>query len=218
MSETIEKALGDDRVAMTRRLAGDIADGWYVNLGVGMPTKVADMIDDGREVMFHSENGILGMGPTPAEDEIDPWLVNAGKKAVSLTPGAALFHHADSFAMIRGGHIDLCVLGGYEVAENGDLANWTTPSGDILPAVGGAMDLAVGAKRVWVLMQHTTRDGAAKLVRRCTYPLTAPAAVDRVYTELGTFAVTEEGFRVLTLADGVSLADVQARTDAPIHG
>lgn len=144
MAETTERPLGDDRLTMTRRLADDIGDGWYVNLGVGMPTKVADLIDDGREVLFHSENGILGMGPTPPEGQIDPWMVNAGKKPVTLTPGAALFHHADSFAMIRGGHIDLCVLGAYEVASNGDMANWTTPSGDILPAVGGAMDLAAG--------------------------------------------------------------------------
>jgi 3-oxoadipate CoA-transferase beta subunit len=199
-----------DRDAVARRLARDIGDGWYVNLGVGMPTRVADMIDDGREVFFHSENGILGMGPTPAEP--DPWLVNAGKKAVSLVPGASLFHHADSFAMIRGGHIDLCVLGAFEVSRDGDLANWTTGGDELMPAVGGAMDLSAGAKRVWVIMQHIARDGTPKLVERCSYPLTAPRAVSRVYTDLGAFAVADGRFKVVDLHPGVSIEQVRAAT------
>lgn len=208
---------GLDREAMAQRLARDIEDGWYVNLGVGLPTDVANFITEEREVMFHSENGILGMGGVPSDNEIDPWLVNAGKKPVTLNAGAALFHHGDSFAMIRGGHIDLCVLGGYEVAESGDLANWATSSNDRMPAVGGAMDLAVGARQVWVLMKHRTRDGAPKLVERCSYPLTAPASVDRIYTDLGTFAVTGQGFRVIDLAPGWTLEEVQANTGAPLH-
>jgi 3-oxoadipate CoA-transferase beta subunit len=206
-----------DRDAVARRLARDIQEGWYVNLGVGMPTHVSNMIEDDREVVFHSENGILGMGPAPVSEDPDPWLVNASKKAVTLVPGASLFHHGDSFAMIRGGHIDLCVLGAFEVAQNGDLANWTTSSDELLPAVGGAMDLGVGAKRVWVLMQHTSRDGEPKLVERCKYPLTAPGAVDRVYTELGVFEIVDGRFKVLELADGVTLDKAQAATGAPLH-
>lgn len=205
-----------DRSAIARRAAQDIQSGWYVNLGVGMPTKIADLIGEEKEVVFHSENGILGMGPSSAADEIDPWLVNAGKQFVTLRPGASLFHHADSFTMIRGGHIDLCVLGAYQVSANGDLANWTTPTGDVLPAVGGAMDLAVGAKRVWTLMEHTTRDGASKLVKQCSYPLTAPNAVSQIYTDLGVFAVRGDCFEVVELADGISFDEVQAKTDAQL--
>lgn len=206
-----------DRDAVARRLARDIDEGWYVNLGVGMPTRVADMIDDGREVVFHSENGILGMGSAPAVGEADPWLINAGKKAVTLMPGASLFHHGDSFAMIRGGHLDLCVLGAFEVAQNGDLANWTTSSNELLPAVGGAMDLGVGAKRLWVLMQHTSREGEPKLVERCKYPLTAPGTVGRVYTELGVFEIVDGRFRIIELAEGVTLEKAQALTGARLH-
>ncbi|TWF47432.1 3-oxoacid CoA-transferase subunit B [Neorhizobium alkalisoli] len=206
-----------DREAPARRLARDIEDGWYVNLGVGMPTKVADMINDEREVVFHSENGILGMGPTPPEGEIDPWLVNAGKKPVTLLPGASLFHHADSFTMIRGGHIDLCVLGAFEVSQTGDLANWTTGGDELMPAVGGAMDLSVGAKRIWVLMQHNAKGGESKLVEACSYPLTAPGAVSRIYTDLGVFGVADGGFYVIDLAEGVSLGEARARTGAPLH-
>ncbi|MGH6858743.1 MAG: 3-oxoacid CoA-transferase subunit B [Phyllobacterium sp.] len=206
-----------DRDAPARRLARDIEDGWYVNLGVGMPTRVADMINDDREVVFHSENGILGMGPTPSENEIDPWLVNAGKKPVTLLPGASLFHHADSFTMIRGGHIDLCVLGAFEVSQAGDLANWTTGGDELMPAVGGAMDLSVGAKRIWVLMQHTARGGESKLVKTCSYPLTAPRAVSRIYTDLGVFGVRENGFHVIDLADSVSLDEARAHTGAPLN-
>src|ERR1700712_4633052 len=166
-----------NRKQMAARVAQDIPEGWYVNLGIGIPTLVADHIPAGREVVLHSENGILGMGPAPEPDKIDPWLINAGKQHVTLLPGGSFFHHADSFAMIRGGHIDLCVLGAFEVAENGDIANWATSENDAAPAVGGAMDLAAGAKRLWVVMEHTTKDGRPRLVRKCGYPLTAPAAV-----------------------------------------
>jgi len=167
-------------------------------------------------VIIHSENGILGMGPAPAPDAVDPWLVNAGKKAVTLLAGAALFHHADSFAMIRGGHIDLCVLGAFEVASNGDLANWTTSSNDKTPAVGGAMDLAVGAKRIWILMEHVTRDGKARLVERCAYPLTAPGAVTRVYTNLAVLDVIPSGFAVVEMVPGMTLDALQELTAAPL--
>jgi 3-oxoadipate CoA-transferase, beta subunit len=205
-----------DRARMAERLARDIPEGWYVNLGVGLPTQVADFIPPDRDVVFHSENGILGMGPKPAPDAVDPWLVNAGKQAVTLKPGAALFHHADSFVMIRGGHVDLCVLGAFQVAQNGDLANWTVDSADKTPAVGGAMDLAVGVKRLWVLMEHTTKSGESKLVKRCTYPLTALGVVSRVYTNFAVLEVTPRGFTVLSMVDGLSLRDLQAITDAPL--
>ena len=205
-----------DRPQMAARLARDIPEGWFVNLGVGVPTQVADHIPADREVIIHSENGILGMGPAPAPDAVDPWLVNAGKKAVTLLKGAALFHHADSFAMIRGGHIDLCVLGAFEVAANGDLANWTTSSNDKTPAVGGAMDLAVGAKRIWILMEHVTRDGKPRLVEHCSYPLTAPGAVTRVYTNLAVLDVTPSGFAVVEMVPGLTLDALQALTAAPL--
>ena len=205
-----------DRPQMAARLARDIPEGWFVNLGVGVPTQVADHIPADREVIIHSENGILGMGPAPAPDAVDPWLVNAGKKAVTLLAGAALFHHADSFAMIRGGHIDLCVLGAFEVAANGDLANWTTSSNDKTPAVGGAMDLAVGAKRIWILMEHVTRDGKPRLVEQCSYPLTALGAVTRVYTNLAVLDVTPSGFAVVEMVPGLTLDALQALTAAPL--
>ncbi len=206
------------RPAMAARLAHDIPEGWCVNLGIGIPTLVADHVPTEREVIFHSENGVLGIGPQPPEDQIDPWLINAGKQYVTLRQGASFVHHADSFAMIRGGHIDLCVLGGFEVAENGDLANWATSENDTAPAVGGAMDLAAGAKRLWVLMEHTTKDGRSKVVQRCTYPLTAVGAVKRVYTNLAVLDVTERGFVVLDKAPGLSFDALQARTDAKLLG
>jgi 3-oxoadipate CoA-transferase beta subunit len=203
------------RGQMAARVAADIPEGWCVNLGIGIPTMVGDRIPAGREVVLHSENGILGMGPAPADDAVDPWLINAGKQPVTLRPGGSFFHHADSFAMIRGGHIDLCVLGAFEVAENGDIANWATSENDTAPAVGGAMDLAAGAKRLWVVMEHTTKDGQAKLVARCRYPLTAMGAVQRVYTNLGTFDVVPgQGFVVRDLAPGWTLDLVQSRTEA----
>ena len=208
---------GFDRKAMAARLAQDIPEGWYVNLGIGIPTMVGDFVPLDREVILHSENGILGMGPAPAKDAIDPWLVNAGKQPVTLRPGGSYCHHADSFAMIRGGHIDLCVLGAFEVAQNGDIANWATSENDTAPAVGGAMDLGAGAKRLWVIMEHTTKDGRPKLVERCGYPLTTPRAVKRVYTNLGVFDVTERGFVVVDLAPGVTLDQAQAASGAVLH-
>jgi 3-oxoadipate CoA-transferase, beta subunit len=207
---------GFDRRAMAQRVARDIPEGWVVNLGVGLPTQICDLVSADREVIFHSENGILGMGPKPAPDQLDPWLVNAGKQPVTLRPGASLFHHADSFAMIRGGHIDLCVLGAFEVASNGDLANWTTDSNDKTPAVGGAMDLAVGAKRLWVLMEHVTKKGQPRLVERCALPLTAPGVVARVYTNLAVLEVIDLKFKVLDLAPGVTLKEIQNLTAAPV--
>ncbi|MBN8889354.1 MAG: 3-oxoadipate CoA-transferase [Rhodospirillales bacterium 70-18] len=216
MSATTE-AKPWDRLKMAERVARDIPEGWYVNLGIGMPTTVADYVPLDREVIFHSENGVLGIGPRPPEAERDPWLINAGKQHVTLRPGGSFVHHADSFAMIRGGHLDLCVLGAFEVAENGDIANWATSENDTAPAVGGAMDLAAGAKRLWVIMDHTTKDGRPKLVHRCGYPLTAVGAVKRVYTNLGVFDVTERGFTVIDMAPGVDAAMLKARTAAELH-
>lgn len=204
------------RPEMAASVAQDIPEGWYVNLGIGVPTLVADHVPVDREVIIHSENGILGMGPAPAPDAIDPWLINAGKQNVTLVRGGSFCHHADSFAMIRGGHIDLCVLGAYEVAENGDIANWATSATDTAPAVGGAMDLAAGARRLWVVMEHTTRDGRPRLVRDCSYPLTAPGAVQRVYTNLAVLDVTAKGFVVRSMVPGMTLEQLQERTGAEL--
>jgi len=204
-----------NRGEVAARVARDIPEGWYVNLGIGIPTMVADLVPEGREVIFHSENGILGMGPVG--DPPDPWLVNAGKINVSVVQGGSLFNQADSFAMIRGGHLDLCVLGALEVAENGDLANWSTSANDTAPAVGGAMDLAVGAKRIWVAMEHTTKDGKSKLVRKCSYPLTAAGIVKRIYTNLAVIEVTDRGFELTELVPGVTFDDVQQATDAKLY-
>lgn len=205
-----------DRVGLARRVAQDIPEGWYVNLGIGVPTSVANYVPQGREVVFHSENGILGLGPAPAREDIDPWLVNAGKQYVTLVPGGSYFHHADSFSMIRGRHLDLCVLGAFEVAQNGDLANWSTAKPGAAPAVGGAMDLAVGAKRLWVVMDHMTKEGQSKLVRKCSYPLTAPACVTRVYTSLAVLDVVPAGFRVVDMVPGLSFQELQSRTEAEL--
>ena len=204
------------RAEIAVRLARDIPEGWYVNLGIGAPLKVADYVPPEREVIFHSENGLLGMGPAPAPDRINRWLINAGKHYVTLRQGGAYMHHADSFALIRGGHLDLCVLGAFQVAENGDLANWAT-STENAPAVGGAMDLAAGTPRLWVLMEHTTKTGESRLVRRCSYPLTAVGVVKRVYTNLGVFDVADDGFVVREMAPGLTLAALQDATDAPLH-
>src|SRR3954453_6246888 len=191
------------RVEMAARVARDIPEGWYVNLGIGIPTAIADHVPLEREVIFHSENGVLGMGPAPAKDAIDPWLINAGKQYVTLRDGGSFCHHADSFSMIRGGHLDLCVLGAFQVAENGDLANWARSEDDTAPAIGGAMDLAAGAKRIWIVMEHTTRNGEPRLLRRCTYPLTAAGCVKRVYTELAVIDVTQHGFAVIDMVPGL---------------
>jgi 3-oxoadipate CoA-transferase beta subunit len=207
-----------NRTQMAARVAHDIPEGWFVNLGIGIPTMVADHVPMDREVILHSENGILGMGPAPAADAVNPWLINAGKQPVTLRPGGSFFHHADSFAMIRGGHIDLCVLGAFEVAQNGDIANWATSENDMAPAVGGAMDLAAGAKRLWVVMEHTTKDGRPKLVEACGYPLTAMGAVQRIYTNLAVVDVVPGlGFRVAEIVPGLSLADLQAQTGATLQ-
>jgi 3-oxoadipate CoA-transferase, beta subunit len=205
------------RAEMAARLACDIPEGWYVNLGIGAPLQVADYVPAEREVIFHSENGVLGMGPAPAPEAINRWLINAGKQYVTLRNGGAYMHHADSFGLIRGGHLDLCVLGAFQVAENGDIANWSTSENDSAPAVGGAMDLAVGARRVWVLMEHQTKSGTSRLTRRCSYPLTAIGVVKRVYTNLAVLDVTPEGFAVREMIAGLTLEALQKVTDAPLR-
>lgn len=206
------------RAQMAAKAAADIPEGWVVNLGIGIPTLIADHVPLEREVIFQSENGVLGMGPAPEKGKEDPWLINAGKQMITLRPGGSFCHHADSFAMIRGGHIDLCVLGGFEVAENGDLANWATSENDTAPAVGGAMDLGVGAKQLWVVMEHTTKDGRSKIVERCGYPLTAPGNVRRVYTNLAVLDVEPGlGFIVRDIAPGISLEELQAKSAAKLH-
>ncbi len=197
--------------------AQDIEDGAYVNLGIGMPEKVADFLPEGRDAMYHSENGIVGMGPAPAAGEEDPDLINAGKKPVTERPGAAYFHHADSFAMIRGGHIDVCILGAMQVAENGDLANWSTGAQDAIPAVGGAMDLAAGARAIYVITDHVTRSGDAKLVHECSYPLTGRAVVNRIYTNLAVIDVGESGFIARALAPDVTPDQVTDATAGRIE-
>ncbi len=204
------------RDQMAQRAAADIPDGWHVNLGIGIPTLIANHVPADREVLFQSENGVLGFGPAPGEGEVDPYLINAGKQHVTLLKGAALLHQADSFAMIRGRHLDLCVLGAFQVAANGDIANWATSNNDAAPAVGGAMDLALGARRVWVMMEHTTREGAPRLVESCTYPLTALGVVCRVYTNLAVLDVTPQGFKLIEMVAGMTLPELQKVTDAPI--
>lgn len=205
------------RTAIAARLAADIPGGWCVNLGIGLPTLVANHVPLEREVLFHSENGVLGFGPAPAADAVDPWLINAGKQPITLRPGAALMHQADSFGLIRGGHIDLCVLGAFEVAANGDLANWSTSSRGLAPAVGGAMDLAAGAKQVWTIMEHRTKSGAPRLVERCSLPLTAVGVVKRVYTDLAVLDVTPTGFAVIEIAQGLDFSGLQAVTGARLY-
>jgi 3-oxoadipate CoA-transferase, beta subunit len=204
------------REEIAARAAADIPDGFYVNIGIGIPVLVANYVPAEREVIIHSENGILGMGPEPEPDAVNRWLINASKQYVTLRPGGSYTHHADSFAIIRGGHLDLCVLGAFQVAENGDFANWIKSDAD-MPSVGGAMDLAVGAKQVWVLMEHTTRSGESKLVRRCTYPLTAVGVVNRIYTDLAVLDVTALGFVVHEMAPGLTLEALQEATAAPLR-
>ncbi len=204
------------RGQMAARVARDIPEGWFVNLGIGIPTLIADHVPAEREVIFQSENGLLGMGPAPDADKIEPFLINAGKQHVTLRPGGSFMHHADSFSMIRGGHLDLCVLGAFEVAENGDIANWATSENDSAPAVGGAMDLAAGAKRLWAVMEHVTKDGRPRLVRRCNYPVTALGVVSRVYTNLAVLDVTPGGFVVREMVPGMTLSALQAVTEATL--
>ena len=208
------ETVGLSRDEMAQRVALDIADGSYVNLGIGIPELIAKFVPEGRELVYHTENGLLGMGPSPEPGLGDPELINAGKRQVTAVPGAAYFHHADSFAMIRGGHLDLCVLGALQVSQQGDLANWSTGAPDAIPAVGGAMDLVAGVKSIYVVTQHCTRQGAPKLVDACSYPLTGLAIVDRIYTDLAVIAVTAEGFQLVELSPGVSFDYVQERTGA----
>ncbi|MGL4495037.1 MAG: 3-oxoacid CoA-transferase subunit B [Beijerinckiaceae bacterium] len=196
------------REQMAARVAQDIPDGAYVNLGIGLPTLVADYLPKGREIVLHTENGLLGMGPSPAKGQEDWDLINAGKQAVTALPGAAFFHHADSFAMMRGGHLDICVLGAFQVSQGGDLANWHTGAKDAIPAVGGAMDLAIGAKKTFVMMEHLTKDGKSKLVAACTYPLTGKACVARIYTDLAVIDVDDNGFAAVELVPGLSMEEL----------
>ena len=192
------------------RVAQDMPDGAYVNLGIGMPTLVANHLPAGLEIILHSENGILGMGPAPDKAHEDFDLINAGKQPVTLLPGGVYFHHNDSFAMMRGGHLDICVLGAFQVSERGDLANWHTGEVDAIPAVGGAMDLAIGAKQTWVMMDLLTKQGQSKLVRACSYPLTGLACVSRIYTDLASFEVTDQGLKLIDAVSGLSLAELEA--------
>jgi len=211
----MSKPLSPDDIAA--RVAEDLPDGAYVNLGIGMPMRVAEFLPPDRECVLHSENGLLGMGPAPAPGAESPDLINAGKQPVTVLAGGAFFHHADSFAMIRGGHIDVSILGAYQVAANGDLANWALP-GAKAPAVGGAMDLVAGAKQVWVMLaQQVGKDGAPRIVERCSLPLTRPACVDRIYTDLAVLEVTPDGLLVTDLLEGLSEAELQATVGAPLR-
>jgi 3-oxoadipate CoA-transferase, beta subunit len=202
---------------MAARVAQDIADGAVVNLGIGMPTLVANHLPADREVMMHSENGVIGFGPAPAEGAEDYDLINAGKQPVTLLPGGVFFHHADSFAMMRGGHLDVCVLGAFQVSAQGDLANWHTGAPNAIPAVGGAMDLAIGAKKTFVMMEHTTKTGEHKIVARCTYPLTGIACVSRIYTDLAVLDITSAGLQVIDIVPGLAFEHLQALTGVALH-
>ncbi len=202
---------------LARRVARDIHDGAYVNLGIGQPTLVANHLPEGIEVILHSENGILGMGPAPAAGEEDYDLINAGKQPVTLLPGGAFFHHADSFGMMRGGHLDICVLGAFQVSATGDLANWSTGEPGAIQAVGGAMDLAIGAKQTWVMMDLLTKKGESKVVKSCSYPLTGIGCVKRIYSDLATLACTPEGLRLIDAVDGLSHAELEKLVGLPIH-
>ena len=210
---TVVKRTKDE---LAKRVAQDIFDGAYVNLGIGQPTLVANHIPAGREVILHSENGILGMGPAPAAGLEDYDLINAGKQPVTLLPGGAYFHHADSFGMMRGGHLDICVLGAFQVSATGDLANWSTGEPGSIPAVGGAMDLAIGAKQTWVMMDLLTKQGASKVVQQCSYPLTGIACVKRIYSDLATLECTPQGLRLIDAVEGLTLDELQRLVGLPI--
>ncbi len=207
---------GWSKAEMAQKVALDIPDGAYVNLGIGIPELVAGFVPSGREVIYHTENGLLGMAPLPDTGQEDPELINAGKKNVSAIKGACYFHHADSFTMIRGRHIDICVLGAFQVSESGDLANWSTGDPEAIPAVGGAMDLVAGVKTVLVITQHTTKDGIPKIVESCTYPLTGKAVVKRIYTNLAIMDVTKDGLFVRELAPGIDFGYLQQNTEAKL--
>lgn len=205
------------RDEIAQRVARDIPEGAYVNLGIGLPTMVANHLDKSREIFLHSENGILGMGPAPAPGDEDEDLINAGKQPVTLLTGGSYFHHGDSFAMMRGGHLDICVLGAFQVSRSGDLANWHTGAPDAIPAVGGAMDLAIGAKSVYVMMEHQTKSGESKIVDHCTYPLTGMGCVNRIYTDLAVIDVTAQGLVVREMAEGLTLDALQTLTGVPLR-
>jgi len=204
------------RDEMAARVARDIPEGSYVNLGIGLPTLVANHLPKDREIILHTENGLLGMGPAPQPGEEDPDLMNAGKQPVTELPGASFFHHADSYAMMRGGHLDFCVLGAFQVSATGDLANWHTGAPDAIPAVGGAMDLAIGAKNVYVMMEHTTKSGESKIVPKCTYPLTGVGCVSRIFTDLAVIDVTPGGLALVDVVEGLSFEELQRVTGVPL--
>ena len=204
------------REQIATRVARDISNGAYVNLGIGLPTMVANHLPKDREIVLHTENGLLGMGPAPEPGGEDIDLINAGKQPVTALPGASYFHHADSFAMMRGGHLDFCVLGAFQVSVNGDLANWHTGAKDAIPAVGGAMDLAIGAKHVYVMMEHLTKQGQSKIVERCTYPLTGIGCVNRIFTDLAVLDVTPRGLAVVEIVEGLSVEELQRLTGVPL--
>lgn len=207
-----------DREQIAERVARDIPEGAYVNLGIGLPTKVANYLPADRDIFLHSENGILGMGPAPPAGEEDPELINAGKQPVTLLPGGCFFHHADSFAMMRGGHLDICVLGAFQVSVNGDLANWHTGAPDAIPAVGGAMDLAIGAKNVFVMMNLQTKTGESKLVQECTYPVTGLHCVSRIYTDVAVFGLSSPGEpEVLEMVEGLTFEELQQMAGVPLR-
>jgi 3-oxoadipate CoA-transferase beta subunit len=214
---TIDNKTGWSRAEMAEKVAQDIPDGSYVNLGIGIPELVADFVPEGRELIYQTENGLLGMGSVPEGGIKDRELVNAGKKYITAIPGAAFFHHADSFTMIRGGHIDICVLGTMQVSQEGDLANWSTGAKDAIPAVGGAMDLVAGVKRIFVITQHNTKHGEPKLVEKCTFPLTGKQVVERVYTNLAVIEIKENGLFVKEMAPGVDFELLQEQTGAKLH-
>lgn len=199
---------------IAQRVAQDIPEGAYVNLGIGLPTKIASYLPADKEIFLHSENGLLAFGPPPAKGEEDPELINAGKEFVTMLKGGSFFHHGDSFAMMRGGHLDICVLGAFQVAANGDLANWHTGDANAIPAVGGAMDLAIGAKKVFVVTDHLTKEGAPKIVEHLTYPVTGKSCVDRIYTDLCVIDVTPSGLQVIEMVPGLTFAELQALTEA----
>ena len=205
------------RAEMAARVARDIPDGAVVNLGIGLPTLVANHLPKDREVLLHSENGVLGMGPAPLPGEEDWDLINAGKQAVTLLDGGSYFHHADSFAMMRGGHLDFCVLGAFQVSATGDLANWHTGAPEAIPAVGGAMDLAIGAKKTYVMMEHLTKAGESKIVPVCSYPLTGVGCVSRIYTDLATIDITAQGLRVIDMVEGLSLTELERLSGVPLR-
>ncbi len=204
------------RDQIAKRVAQDIPEGSYVNLGIGLPTVIANHLEAGKEIFLHSENGILGLGPAPAAGDADPELINAGKQFVTLMQGGSFFHHGDSFTMMRGGHLDICVLGAFQVSESGDLANWHTGAVDAIPAVGGAMDLAIGAKRVFVTMEHLTKSGESKIVEQCTYPLTGIGCVNRIYTDLAVIEVSPSGLTVIDIVPGLSFEKLQQLTAAKL--